>query len=157
MPQILPCPARLIQFTYSHRVKVSLIFQDDTQEDPPSQLQPHQPRHLPHHLPYSPPPTATSMSFPCTTESEGTFPNITSEGQPPVTYMASLIANQLLQVGASMFGRQTDANCVLKVGNDRYFVHVQMLAVSTCMGSPLVPFRFVFVCLHFLFLIRSLH
>ncbi|KAG0290923.1 hypothetical protein BGZ96_005644 [Linnemannia gamsii] len=27
-----------------------------------------------------------------------------------------------------MFGRRSDANCVLKVGNERYFVHVQMLA-----------------------------
>ncbi|KAG0376069.1 hypothetical protein BGX24_008333 [Mortierella sp. AD032] len=50
------------------------------------------------------------------------------EGQPPVTYMASLIAQQLLRVGESMFNRRADANCVLKVGNDRYFVHVQMLA-----------------------------
>ncbi|KAG0281878.1 hypothetical protein BGZ95_007936 [Linnemannia exigua] len=50
------------------------------------------------------------------------------EGQPPVTYMASLIAQQLLRVGESMFNRRADANCILKVGDDRYFVHVQMLA-----------------------------
>ncbi|KAK3838642.1 MAG: hypothetical protein JOS17DRAFT_300901 [Linnemannia elongata] len=118
---------------------------------PPSQLQPHQPhqpRQIPlHHqsLPHSPPPTATSLSFPSISQAEGISSNAATEGQPPVTYMASLIAHQLLQVGASMFGRQADANCVLKVGNDRYFVHVQMLAVSARAGHHLSPCCFVFI------------
>jgi hypothetical protein len=51
-------------------------------------------------------------------------------GLPPVTYMARLIAAELLKTGASMFGRREDANCVLKVGTRKYYVHVQMLAVS---------------------------
>ncbi|KAF9924285.1 hypothetical protein FBU30_005703 [Linnemannia zychae] len=50
------------------------------------------------------------------------------EGQPPVTYMANLIAQQLLQVGAAMFGRRSDADCILRVGNEQYYVHVQLLA-----------------------------
>ncbi|KAF8947631.1 hypothetical protein BGZ47_008398 [Haplosporangium gracile] len=99
--------------------------------EPPSQLQPRQPPQLPHHhqsLPYSSLPTATALYFPSTSESETMSSSTTTEGQPPVTYMANLIAQQLLQVGASMFNRRADANCVLKVGNERYFVHVQMLA-----------------------------
>ncbi|KAG0266294.1 hypothetical protein BG011_002702 [Mortierella polycephala] len=52
-------------------------------------------------------------------------------GPPPVTYMANLIAGHLLQNGASMFGRRSDANCVLKVGDRQYFVHVQMLAARS--------------------------
>ncbi|KAF9183710.1 hypothetical protein BGZ50_004096 [Haplosporangium sp. Z 11] len=52
-------------------------------------------------------------------------------GPPPATYMANLIASHLLQNGASMFGRRSDANCVLKVGDKQYFVHVQMLAARS--------------------------
>ncbi|KAG0041970.1 hypothetical protein BGZ83_001045, partial [Gryganskiella cystojenkinii] len=49
-------------------------------------------------------------------------------GPPPVTYMANLIASHLMRSGAEMFGRQSDANCILQVGSRRYYVHVQMLA-----------------------------
>ncbi|KAF9315731.1 hypothetical protein BG003_002678 [Podila horticola] len=49
---------------------------------------------------------------------------------PPVTYLANKIASQLLQSGegAQMFDRRCDADCVLNVGQRRYYVHVQMLA-----------------------------
>lgn len=56
-----------------------------------------------------------------------------SRDLPPVTYLANKIASQLLQSGegAYMFDRRCDADCVLNVGQRRYYVHVQMLAVST--------------------------
>ncbi|KAF9895764.1 hypothetical protein BX616_008887, partial [Lobosporangium transversale] len=47
---------------------------------------------------------------------------------PPVTYMANVIANQLIKTGDSLYGRREDANCVLNVGSMRFHVHVQMLA-----------------------------
>ncbi|KAG0091623.1 hypothetical protein BGZ92_000215 [Podila epicladia] len=49
---------------------------------------------------------------------------------PPVTYLANKIASQLLQSGegTQMFDRRCDADCVLNVGQRRYYVHVQMLA-----------------------------
>lgn len=50
---------------------------------------------------------------------------------PPVSYMAYIIASRLLPMGAAMFNRRSDANCVLCVGEKRFYVHVQMLAVST--------------------------
>ncbi|CAO3573529.1 unnamed protein product [Mortierella alpina] len=52
-------------------------------------------------------------------------------GLPPVTYMANVIANQLLERGRVMFGRRSDANCILKVGEKKYYVHVQMLAARS--------------------------
>ncbi|KAI8600952.1 hypothetical protein EDD21DRAFT_354101 [Dissophora ornata] len=51
-----------------------------------------------------------------------------SIGPPPVTYMANMIANHLMPQGASMFGRREDASCILRVGQTRFYVHVQMLA-----------------------------
>ncbi|KAG0326883.1 hypothetical protein BG000_001209, partial [Podila horticola] len=49
---------------------------------------------------------------------------------PPATYLANKIASQLLQSGegSQMFDRRSDADCVLNVGQRRYYVHVQMLA-----------------------------
>ncbi|KAF9277832.1 hypothetical protein BGZ68_008973 [Mortierella alpina] len=47
---------------------------------------------------------------------------------PPVSYMAYIIASRLLPMGAAMFNRRSDANCVLCVGEKRFYVHVQMLA-----------------------------
>ncbi|KAF9962803.1 hypothetical protein BGZ70_007879 [Mortierella alpina] len=52
-------------------------------------------------------------------------------GLPPVTYMANVIASQLLERGRVMFGRRSDANCILKVGERKYYVHVQMLAARS--------------------------
>jgi hypothetical protein len=49
---------------------------------------------------------------------------------PDVNYVADVIAQQLLPFGADLFNNKQDANCVLVVENRRYFVHVQMLAVS---------------------------
>ncbi|KAK3843545.1 MAG: hypothetical protein J3R72DRAFT_104827 [Linnemannia gamsii] len=104
-------------------------------QDPRGHLSQPQAHYLSHHhhyynLPHSPPSTATQSLFSSTTGTDTMSSSPGPEGQPPVTYMASLIAQQLLRVGESMFNRRADANCVLKVGNDRYFVHVQMLAVS---------------------------
>ncbi|KAF9902663.1 hypothetical protein EC991_004720 [Linnemannia zychae] len=39
-----------------------------------------------------------------------------------------VVANKLLPDGPEMYGRKSDANCILRVGRRRYFVHVQMLA-----------------------------
>ncbi|KAF9967072.1 hypothetical protein BGZ70_000239 [Mortierella alpina] len=51
-----------------------------------------------------------------------------SSSDPPVHYMAYVIASRLLPMGAAMFNRRSDANCVLCVGDKRFYVHVQMLA-----------------------------
>ncbi|KAF9174011.1 hypothetical protein BGX21_010095 [Mortierella sp. AD011] len=42
--------------------------------------------------------------------------------------MEGKIAEQLVENGASMYGRREDANCVLRVGTMKFYVHVQMLA-----------------------------
>lgn len=49
---------------------------------------------------------------------------------PPDTYYAHAVAKYLLPDGPSMFGRRSDANCILCVGDVKYYVHVPMLAVS---------------------------
>lgn len=59
-------------------------------------------------------------------------------GPPPEDYMAKLIATELMRSGASMYGRKEDATCVLKVGTRRYYVHVQLLAVSVVFSRSLV-------------------
>ncbi|KAG0228871.1 hypothetical protein B0O80DRAFT_436691 [Mortierella sp. GBAus27b] len=50
---------------------------------------------------------------------------------PDVNYVADVIAQQLLPFGADLFNNKQDANCVLVVENQRYFVHVQMLAARS--------------------------
>ncbi|KAK3815649.1 MAG: hypothetical protein J3R72DRAFT_461485 [Linnemannia gamsii] len=46
---------------------------------------------------------------------------------PPDNYIAKMIFEKLLPEGPMMYGRRSDANCILLVGRRRYFVHVQML------------------------------
>ncbi|KAF9575870.1 hypothetical protein EC968_001253 [Mortierella alpina] len=55
-------------------------------------------------------------------------PCYAASSDPPVNYMAYVIASRLLPMGAAMFNRRSDANCVLCVGEKRFYVHVQMLA-----------------------------
>ncbi|KAF9428428.1 hypothetical protein BGZ94_002411, partial [Podila epigama] len=63
-------------------------------------------------------------------EAISTTPSLSNNDLPPVTYLANKIASQLLQSGrgARMFNRKIDADCILNVGQRRYYVHVQMLA-----------------------------
>lgn len=51
-------------------------------------------------------------------------------GGPPATYIAQKWAEILVPQGEALFGRQDIANCVLIVGQSRYFVHWQVLWVK---------------------------
>lgn len=51
---------------------------------------------------------------------------------PPATYVADVIEQLLLPFGPKMFGRVHDADCILVVGDHKFFVHGWMLAVTSC-------------------------
>jgi hypothetical protein len=57
----------------------------------------------------------------------------------PAAYIAHYFAKDLLPEGHKMFQRESDADCILCVGQERYFVHVSMLAVSV--APPLLMNR----------------
>ncbi|KAF9994396.1 hypothetical protein BGZ65_009980 [Modicella reniformis] len=59
-------------------------------------------------------------------------------GAPNVDYVADVIAESLLPFGHDLFGRKSDANCILNVDDQHYYVHVQLLAAR----SP--TFRYIF-------------
>lgn len=52
----------------------------------------------------------------------------------PITYITHYIASILLPEGPEMFQRESDADCILCVGQQRYYVHVPMLAVSVALA-----------------------
>lgn len=48
---------------------------------------------------------------------------------PPVAYVAYKVASMLLPHGEKMFGDKSSANCILRTGSLKFYVHVPMLAV----------------------------
>lgn len=49
----------------------------------------------------------------------------------PITYITHYIASKLLPEGPTMFQRESDTDCILCVGQQRYYVHMPMLAVRS--------------------------
>lgn len=57
----------------------------------------------------------------------------------PITYVAHCVARMLPPEGHKMFQLESDPDCILCVGQQRYYVHMTMLAVSV--APPLLMNR----------------
>ncbi|KAF9090920.1 hypothetical protein BGX23_005597 [Mortierella sp. AD031] len=123
-----------VQHHYTTATNTTMISSSSSSED---QEPLHQQHH--HHQTQIPSSLSSSSSSPSVSSASSAAyqqpitasTNGIISGSPPANYIANIIARNLLPHGASMFGRKSDANCILRVGRQRYHVHVQMLAARS--------------------------